>query len=75
LAQDIGNPEFNDIKGKYALYLLNDFENRYEDVDNLVDDMNKMYPDITQKVDLPEDEFVYSIKEVNKVSEIKKIKD
>jgi hypothetical protein len=74
LAQDIWNPEFNDIKGKYALYLLNDFENRYEDVNNLVDDMNKMYPDIAKETDLPE-ELVYSTKKVSKVEKVEKMKD
>jgi len=75
LAQDIWNPEFGDIKGKYALYLLNDFENKYEDVDNLVDDMNEIYPDIEQKVDLPEDEFVYERKEKHKIVEVLELDD
>jgi len=62
LAQDIWNPNYQgDQKWDYALYLFNVLENRYEEpIDNLIDDMNHIYPDIAKEVNLPDDKFEYS---------------
>lgn len=63
LAQDIWNPKYpEDKKWDYALYLCNVLKNRYEEsVDNLVDDINNIYPDIAKEVNLPGNEFEYNI--------------
>ncbi len=62
LAQDIWNPNYpEDQKWNYALYLCNVLGNRYEEsIENIIDDINHIYPDIAKEVNLPDDKFEYS---------------
>lgn len=69
LAQDIWNENYpEDKKWNYALYLFNALEARYENIhypiDNLVDDMNKLYPDlaINKDLNLPPEGEIHMLK-------------